>query len=120
MSCQTEQAAQKIVCQWLDLRRLLYCHVPNGGKRSAIEAKIFRSLGVKPGVPDILIFDPPRRSGGYVGVALELKRERGGRVSDYQAQWHRDLADRGWLVRCYGGSHAAIDWLESIYGLPGT
>lgn len=113
---QTEQQAQQIVCQWLELKGLLYCHVPNGGKRSRVEASIFRGLGVKPGVPDILIFDSPRE---FNGVALELKRASGGRVSPAQAAWHRELALRGWIVGCYAGSNAAIDWLESLFGKVG-
>lgn len=115
---QTESQAQRIVCQWLEIKGLLYCHVPNGGQRARVEAKIFKGLGVKAGVPDLLIFDKPA-IGCYVGVALELKRERGGKLSPHQQRWQEELRKRGWLVACHAGSNAAIDWLESLYGIGG-
>jgi hypothetical protein len=116
---QSEDEAQRIVCEYLDLCRAIYCHVPNGGKRSKIEAAIFKGLGVKPGVPDLLIFDPPPRFPDYVGVALELKREKGGRLSDEQAEWLEKLRLRGWMAEHHAGSNAAIDWLESLGFGPG-
>ena len=41
-----EQALQRTVAQYLDLA---------GGYRNAIEGAIFKSLGVKAGVPDLAI-----------------------------------------------------------------
>ena len=35
------------------------CAVPNGGRRTMREARILLREGVEPGVPDLLIFDPP-------------------------------------------------------------
>jgi hypothetical protein len=46
---------------------LLYCHVPNEGKRNPLKAKL---LGIRAGAPDVLIFEP---NGKYVGLAIELK-----------------------------------------------
>lgn len=45
-------------------------HVPNGGKRSKVEAMKFERMGVYPGVADLL---------GFIGppFALELKRPDG-------------------------------------------
>lgn len=119
---QSEDEAQKIVCQWLDLKGLLYCHPFNGGKRSRVEAARYTALGVKPGVPDLLIFHtPPYMTwipNGRIcrGVALELKASEGGRVSPAQHVWHRELTEIGWLVACHHGSNSAIDWLENLYG----
>jgi hypothetical protein len=33
---------------------LVACHTPNWGARSPIEAKIFKGLGVRAGIPDVL------------------------------------------------------------------
>jgi len=54
-----EQDLQIAVCEWLDLvldpNLARYCHVPNGGKRSKVEAAKLKKMGVKAGVVDLLI-----------------------------------------------------------------
>lgn len=37
---------------------LLFFHVPNGGGRSKVEGAILKAMGVKPGVPDLVIIRP--------------------------------------------------------------
>lgn len=49
-------------------------HCPNGGKRDAITGGQMRALGVKPGVPDLLM---PVLSGRDSGLALEFKSATG-------------------------------------------
>jgi hypothetical protein len=114
---QQEDPAQQIVCQWLTAYGYLFLHVPNGGKRTKAEAAIFKALGVQPGAPDLLLFDPPPKHPHAKGVALELKRASGGRLRDNQKQWLEKLRERGWIVNACHGSNDAIDWLESLgYG----
>ncbi len=43
-------------------------HVPNGGGRSKAEAGIFKTLGVRAGVPDLVILGPERRM-----ICIEFK-----------------------------------------------
>lgn len=85
-----EDLLQRAVCQYLDALqsqgRLLYFAVPNGGKRSMIEAAIMKGLGVKAGVPDLCIV----LKNGVVAFA-ELKSEEG-RVSEKQTWWLEHLA----------------------------
>ena len=50
--------------------KLLFA-VPNGGQRSAVEAKIMSGEGVMPGVADVLLLLP---SNGYHGLCMEFKR----------------------------------------------
>ena len=67
---QPEQDLQRAVVRHLEARgatSLVYFHVPNGGLRSRVEAAIFKGLGVRAGVPDIILF----ASGQF--YALELK-----------------------------------------------
>jgi len=76
-----ESAIQKAVCQHLDLRGvkgLVYFSVPNQGIASGkIRGAILKSMGVKSGVSDLIIF--------YSGCsyALELK-SKSGRTSPSQ------------------------------------
>ena len=69
-----EQAIQRAVLQHLEVRAApdtYWFHVGNGGWRSPIEARVFKSLGVRPGVPDLILI----RDGRVFG--LELKSEQG-------------------------------------------
>ena len=63
-------------------------HCPNGGKRSKIEASIFKGLGVKAGIPDVLIFYRAQIFG------LELKAGNG-RVSPAQLATMNDMEVAG-------------------------
>jgi len=69
-------------------------HTPNGGKRDAITGGQMRALGVKPGVPDLLM---PVHSGPDTGLALEFKSATG-TTTDTQDEWLAHLKDEDWLV----------------------
>lgn len=75
------------------------CHTPNGGKRDAITG----TLGVKPGVADLLI---PVVSGPNCGIALEFKSAVG-RMSPEQDEWADHLKANGWLVLMVRSADAA-------------
>ena len=94
-----EDDLQRVVAKYLDRMGWLWCHVPNGGSRRRIEAAILKGLGVKRGVPDILIFERwSSEKGTGHGVAIELKSARG-RVREEQNDWLIALAARGWQSR---------------------
>jgi len=50
-----EHLTQKAICQYLDMRGVMYFAVPNGGKRNLITAKKLKAEGVKAGVPDLCV-----------------------------------------------------------------
>ena len=78
-----EDDLQQICARYLAyMPTVFYCHVPNGGKRNAREAAKFKRMGVKAGIPDLLIFNP---SGEYNGLAIELK-VKGGKVRPNQKE----------------------------------
>ena len=112
-----EEAEQLALVQWLELHKIKYTHVPNEGKHKVQYRVKQKRLGVKPGVPDLLIFDPPPNYPNTVGAAIELKRRKGGRVTAEQSAWLNDLKDRGWAVAVCRGVDEAIRFLESLgYG----
>jgi len=78
-------------------------HTPNGGKRDAITGGQMRALGVKPGVPDLLM---PVVSGQDCGLALEFKSAVG-RMSPEQDEWADHLKLNGWLVLLVRSADAA-------------
>ena len=113
----TEEQEQLALVQWLELHKIRYTHVPNEGKHKVQYRAKQKRLGVKPGVPDILIFDRPPRYPENVGVAIELKRRKGGRVTPEQTVWLEHLKARGWAVAVCRGAMEAIEFLESLgYG----
>jgi hypothetical protein len=63
-------------------------HVPNGGKRTRVEAAILKAMGVKAGVPDVFVIAP-----GTV-VAIEMKA-KGGTARKNQEARMADLRECG-------------------------
>lgn len=82
---------------------LLY-HVPNGGSRRKAEAGRFRAEGVKAGVPDLCL---PVARGGYHGLYIELKRQKGSKTSEDQKRWLSELAGQGYFAALCKGWEAA-------------
>jgi len=84
---------------------LVFWHHPAGGRRSPIEARIFKGLGAKAGLPDLLIL----RDGRLYG--LELKAAKG-RTSMAQITMHLELERAGATMGTAYGLDEALAWLE--------
>jgi len=69
-------------------------HVPNGGLRSKATAGKMKALGVRPGIPDIMI---PVSNGRSNGLAIEFKSAKG-RLTPDQIVVHAALRAGGWAV----------------------
>ncbi len=54
----------------LQYPNVLFCHIANERKTSVWQGAKLKKLGVRAGMPDILIFQPNKT---YSGLALELK-----------------------------------------------
>jgi len=104
-------------------------HIPNGGRRGALEAARLQSQGVKAGVSDYFL-PLPVRSGvkradgsipvtGYAGLWVELKAT-GGRVSREQSNWLLRMHRAGYCaVLAFGWSEAARA-VGDYLGLPSS
>ena len=78
-------------------------HTPNGGKRDGFTGAQMRAMGVKPGVPDLLM---PIGTAAFVGLAIEMKAPDG-RVSTAQSDWLGILAQNGWKTAvCFSADEA--------------
>lgn len=105
-----EDDAQRALVQWLDLAHpataLHTIHVPNGGRRSAAQAGIFKALGVRAGVPDIICFQP---CGPFAGLAIEIKAPGAvpSQISQAQREWIVRLRRVGWRAEAAAGFDAA-------------
>jgi hypothetical protein len=122
----TEEQEQAVLCDWLRLHNIVFHHSPNEGKH-AVQYRVKQArLGVSKGFPDILIFDIPgilvtdecttvtKDAFLCSGIAIELKRRKGGKASPEQKQWLADLERRGWVTHLCHGADEAIEWLESL------
>jgi hypothetical protein len=86
--------------------RLRFAAVPNGGKRSKIEAAIMKGLGTSAGFPDLIIL------WGLGGCGFIENKSESGRTSDVQkdwASWLNDHSHRYALVRSFE------DFLFTLY-----
>lgn len=106
----TEAQEQKALFEWANLQvrrypalELLHA-IPNGGSRNLIEAKHLKEQGVKAGIPDICLPVPSRH---HTALYIELKRRKGGRVSEAQKKVMFKLRKYGNMaVVCYGWEEA--------------
>lgn len=94
--------------KWPELRYMH--HIPNGGSRNAIEAARLKAQGVKAGIPDIFL---PCARGGFHGLYIELKRQKGGRVSPEQKEILAALEQAGYKAAvCRGWEEAKNTIME--------
>ena len=105
----TELSEQIVVVKGLRTAGVLFCAVPNGGRRDKREAVMLKASGTVSGVPDILIFDSPP-FGDQVGTALEMKRINGkmSNLSKAQKGWISELEKRNWLCLVGFGAEDAL------------
>ena len=83
--------------------------IPNGGTRDPIEAKHLKEQGVKAGVPDLFL---PVARGIWHGLFIEMKRQKGGRVSDAQRRWLANLERQGYRTDVACGWREAAQIIE--------
>ena len=78
--------------------------IPNGGRRDPVTGALLKAEGTQRGFPDLFLYVPRRV---YHGLAIELKRRVGGRVSPAQAEWLNRLREQGYkAIVCYGWDDA--------------
>lgn len=93
-----------LACHGFGLSELLLFAIPNGGNRNKITGAILKAEGVRAGAPDLFLAYP---NNGHGGLFIEMKKTKGGHVSDAQKAYHALLASCGYMVAvCHG-------WLEA-------
>ena len=108
-----EEDEQIALFQWAELMlhkypelSLMY-HIPNEGKRSLATGGRLKAMGLKKGVPDICL---PVPRGKYHGLYVEMKREIGGKLTEEQYRWLKDLDKQGYAVTlCHGWRKAVVE-----------
>lgn len=117
----SEHLEQVSTIQWYDrtYNDGLLVAIPNGGKRHIKTALAMKNEGVSKGFPDLFL---PVPTSQYHGLFIEMKRQKGGRVSPEQKKWLEYLQGAGYLaVVCKGfeeAKEAITDYLEKEKPLP--
>jgi hypothetical protein len=92
-------------CRSFGLSEKVLFAIPNGGERNVIVAGKLKAEGVRAGVPDLFLAHP---SHDYHGLFIEMKKEKGGRVSSLQNQFIDVLSKAGYYTSvCHGWYEAA-------------
>lgn len=108
-----EQRLQITICN--TLKQILtastwFCHIPNGGWRSPVEAGIFKAMGVRSGAPDILLI--------HKGQAYFMELKAGsGELTDNQRECHTALRAAGAPVIVVRTLDQALECLD-VWGIP--
>ena len=116
-----EDDEQAVVIMWASMNTAKYedvdllFHIPNGGKRNPREAARFRQMGVRAGMPDLCL---PVARGIYHALYIEMKRRRGGLVSEVQNRRIKRLLKAGNCVVVCRGADEAIEAIKSYYWRP--
>lgn len=115
VSLPSEHQEQAGFVQWFRARwpRVLIFAIPNGGKRNLSTARNLKLEGVVPGVPDLYI--------PAWGIWVEMKRQKGGRLSPDQEEMIHYLESIGHdVIVGYGAADASEKLLSLLGGRGGS
>lgn len=111
-----EDALQKAVARLLDASGLVWNHSPNEGLRTPRQGAYAKAMGLKPGLPDVAIYDS---CADYSGVAIELKapdaKGKKPKPTANQLEWHDKLRRCGWRVEVCYSTDEVIALLRECY-----
>jgi hypothetical protein len=117
MKAPTEATEQMALFAWMAANEHIYpalrwaFHPANGEYRHPATAGRLKAMGVRPGVPDVLLPFHAYDAGVdrlYTGLAIELKRsDHSNHATPEQEEWLSWLDSQDWrCVVCYGAQEA--------------
>jgi len=107
----SEANEQQIVVRYLKEHypTALFCASAGGMFTSPRQAIKMKLTGYVKGFPDLFIYEPNET---YKGLAIEMKRTKGGVVSSEQKEWIKGLNERGYYAVICKGSEQAIQVIK--------
>ena len=111
---QKEYQLQKAVCQYLDLRGVLYCASLGGQYQVHFSQRVkAKATGYKKGFPDLFIYEIAKIDDNvYAGLAIELKTKTG-RPTKEQVEWIKQLQKRGYMASICKGIDEALELINN-------
>ena len=87
----------------------MYCASAGGMRTSYLQAVKMKRTGYVKGFPDLFIYEP---RGDFFGLAIEMKKEKGGAISPEQKWWRDELRNRKYESYICKGSEEAIEIIK--------
>lgn len=115
-----EEVEQIKFSAWLHKRGIRHTASANGGKRTMMAGKKLKAMGMSPGFPDVEIPYPIRSQQGwfiYCGLYIEMKRTKGGKLSEEQRNWLEFLRSQGYYAECAHGFEQAKEIFAHYFSL---
>ena len=111
---ESEANQQEIVIKYLRLAypNVLYCASAGGMRTSYLQAIKMKRTGYVKGFPDLFIYEPNQ---DYHGLAIEMKKEKGGVASPEQKDWQEQLRNRGYASYICKGNEEAINVIDEYF-----
>ena len=106
-----EATEQQRLVAYLRTRGWWFTATANGVAMSPRQRNDFARQGGSRGLPDLLVFEAV---GGFTGLAIELKRAKGGATRPEQLRWRDALTARGWLAVIARGCDEAVRMIEEV------
>ena len=105
----------RMYARWKSLPECLLMAIPNGGRRDAVTGARLKAEGVRAGVPDLFLAVPTKS--GH-GLWIEMKRQKGGVVSDEQKAAMAALEAQGFVCTVCKGWQEARRAISDYLGEP--
>jgi len=117
----TEEQIQIALVEWFQLQypkaaKKLH-HSPNEGQHKVQYRVKQKKMGVSSGFSDLILV---QRRGGFTGLAIELKADKGPKPTADQFDWLDSFAEEGWFATWAKGYAAAQSTIKSYMALPLT
>jgi len=111
---ESESNQQELVIKYLRLAYpdALYCASAGGMRTSYLQAIKMKRTGYVKGFPDLFIYEPRNE---YNGLAIEMKKEKGGVASPEQKRWQEQLRNRGYASYICKGNEEAIKVIDEYF-----
>jgi hypothetical protein len=108
-----EDVLQNQVMRYIGLKypKTLFTHVANEGKRTPFEQYKMKYLGTKPGIPDIMIFEPNETKNG---LAIELKAGYN-KPTPNQLKWLKSLENNNWVAVWSNNLDECIEIIDKYF-----
>lgn len=111
---------QKTLAKYLDSVGLDWFHPANGELRNKVTASKLKAMGVKAGVPDIIIITPccgfsaEEKDTVYRGMVIELKVGKN-KITENQAKWLEKFSSHYWKHLITYSLDEAIETINNYY-----
>lgn len=113
----TEHEEQKMLIKWWSMSctkfgipEVCLFAVPNAAKRSMKIASMLKAEGMRSGIPDLILAVP--RCGKH-GLFIEMKKTKGGRLSDNQEEILAIFSEQGYETQVCRGFESAKTVIET-------